>query len=116
MNKTVLIIGAGSGYSAFVARLFAAKCMKIGLASRNTQKLNALANEIGARNYRCDATGPEAVSDLFNKLDTDIGIPDLLIYNPNVMLRGSISEIDPARTKTVIMVSAYGAFLAAQQA
>ncbi len=116
MNKNALIIGAGSGLSASVARLFAAKGMKIGLAARNTKKLDTLANEIDARTYRCDATEPEAVSDLFKKFDKNIGSLDILIYNPNVMLRGPITEVDSAGTRDVIMVSAYGAFLAAQQA
>jgi short-subunit dehydrogenase len=86
MNKNALIIGAGFGLSALVARLFSAKGMKIGLAARNTQKLTALANEIDASTYRCDATTPESASDLFNKFDPNIGSPSLLIYNPNVML------------------------------
>ena len=62
MNKNALIIGAGSGLSASVARLFAAKGMKIGLAARNTEKLAALADEIGAHTYSCDATDPDAVA------------------------------------------------------
>jgi NADP-dependent 3-hydroxy acid dehydrogenase YdfG len=116
MNRNALIIGAGNGLSASIARLFAAEGMKIGLAARNTEKLSVLADEIGAHTYKCDATDPGAVSDLFSKFDTDIGSPDLLIYNPSVMLRGPIAEVDPVGTKNVIMVSAYGAFLAAQQA
>ncbi|MFT7576235.1 MAG: short-subunit dehydrogenase, partial [Alphaproteobacteria bacterium] len=39
MSKNVLIIGAGHGLSASVARLFATQGMKIGLAARNTKKL-----------------------------------------------------------------------------
>jgi NADP-dependent 3-hydroxy acid dehydrogenase YdfG len=116
MNKNALIIGAGSGLSASVARLFAAKGMKIGLAARNTEKLAALADEIGAHTYSSDATHPDAVKNLFNTFDADIGSLDILVYNPNVMLRGPITEVDPVKTKNTIMVSAYGAFLAAQQA
>jgi NAD(P)-dependent dehydrogenase (short-subunit alcohol dehydrogenase family) len=116
MSKNALIIGAGHGLSASVARLFAAQGMKIGLAARNTEKLAGLADEIGAQTYKCDATDPEAVSDLFTAFDADIGSPDVLVYNPNVMLRGPIAEVDPIGTKNTIMVSAYGAFLAAQQA
>jgi NADP-dependent 3-hydroxy acid dehydrogenase YdfG len=116
MNKNALIIGAGHGLSASIARLFAAQGMKIGLAARNTEKLTALADEIEAHVYSCDATDPDAVSVLFNAFDADIGSPDILVYNPNVMLRGPITKVDPVGTKNAIMVSAYGAFLAAQQA
>ena len=116
MKKNALVIGGGNGLSASIARLFAAEGMKIGLAARNIEKLTVLADGISARKYKCDATNPVAISDLFSKFDTDIGSLDLLVYNPNIMLRGPIAEVDPAGTKNVIMVSAYGAFLAAQQA
>lgn len=116
MGRNALIIGAGHGLSASIARLFAAEGMKIGMAARNTDKLASLADETGAHTYSCDATDPDEVSGLFNAFDADIGSPDILVYNPNVMLRGPITEVDPEGTKNAILVSAYGAFLAAQQA
>jgi NAD(P)-dependent dehydrogenase (short-subunit alcohol dehydrogenase family) len=116
MTKNVWIIGAGRGLSASVARLFAAQGMKVGLAARNVEKLAVLSDQIGAKTYKCDATDPEAVSELFNAYDTDFGPLDVLVYNPNVMLRGTIAEVDPEGTKNTLLVSAYGAFLAAQQA
>jgi NADP-dependent 3-hydroxy acid dehydrogenase YdfG len=116
MSKSVLIIGAGQGLSASVARLFASEGMRVGLAARNTDKLADLAGEIGAKTYQCDATDPDQVANLFNAFDADFGQLDTLVYNPNVMVRGPITEVDPVATKDTIMVSAYGAFLAAQQA
>lgn len=116
MSKNALIIGAGRGLSASVARLFVAQGMKVGLAARNIEKLAGLADQIGAKTYKCDATDPNAVSELFDAFDLDFGTLDVLVYNPNVMLRGPIAEVDPEGTKNTILVSAYGAFLAAQQA
>jgi NADP-dependent 3-hydroxy acid dehydrogenase YdfG len=116
MSKTALIIGAGQGLSASVARLFASEGMKVGLAARNTDKLADLADEIGAKTYQCDAADPDQVVDLFNAFDADFGQLDTLVYNPNVRVRGPITEVDPIATKNTIMVQAYGAFLAAQQA
>ena len=102
MTKNVLIIGAGRGLSASVARLFAAQGMKVGLAARNVEKLAVLSDQIGAKTYKCDATDPEAVSELFNAYDTDFGPLDVLVYNPNVMLRGTIAEVDPEGTKNTL--------------
>ena len=116
MNEKVLIIGAGHGLSTSIARLFAAKGMKVGLAARNIEKLAALADEIGASTFTCDASDPDAVVELFKAFGTDIGCPDILVYNPSSRVRGPITEIDAAATKDAILVSAYGAFLAAQQA
>ena len=116
MNEKVLIIGAGHGLSASIARLFAAERMKVGLAARNVEKLTALAGEIGAFTFACDATDPDAVAALFKTFETDIGCPDILVYNPSRSVRGPITEVDAAATKDAILISAYGAFLAAQQA
>ena len=42
MNESVLIVGAGSGLSASLARLCGAKGMKVVLAARNIEKLKVL--------------------------------------------------------------------------
>ena len=46
--QRALIVGAGPGLSASLARLFTAEGLKVGLAARNTEKLNDLAAETGA--------------------------------------------------------------------
>ena len=46
--QRALIVGAGDGLSASVARTFAAAGMVIGLAARNTDKLKALCEQTGA--------------------------------------------------------------------
>ena len=43
--KTALIVGAGDGLSASLARLFATNGMKVALAARNTAKLEPLSSE-----------------------------------------------------------------------
>ena len=47
--NTALIVGAGSGLSAALARVLAAEGIKVALAARSTADLAALAKEIGAR-------------------------------------------------------------------
>ncbi len=116
MAEKVLIIGAGNGLSAAIARLFASQGMTVGLAARDVEKLAPLVSEIDAQAYACDATDPEAVAKLFDDFNSDIGSPDILVYNPSRRVPGPITEIDPIATKEAIMVTAYGAFLAAQQA
>ena len=47
-QETALIVGAGRGLSASLARLFAKEGMKVALAARNTGKLVGLAADTGA--------------------------------------------------------------------
>jgi len=48
MTELALIVGAGQGLSASVARLCASNNMKVILASRNIDKLNSIKKEINA--------------------------------------------------------------------
>ena len=49
--NTALIVGAGSGLSAALARALAAEGIKVALAARSTADLDDLAKEIGARSW-----------------------------------------------------------------
>ena len=114
--RTALIIGAGSGISASVARGLAAAGLKVGLAARSTDKLQALAQDIGAATFSADAADPMAVARLFEEAEAHIGEPDLVIYNASGRLRGRIAELDPEEVRRAIAVSAFGGFLVVQQA
>ena len=67
--KTALIVGAGQGLSAAVARRFAKAGMRIGLVSRDSSKLAALCQETGALPFDCDVSQPPQVTRLFEQLD-----------------------------------------------
>ena len=51
--RTGLIVGAGSGLSASLARLFGKNGMTLALAARGTGKLSGLAAETGAKGFAC---------------------------------------------------------------
>jgi NAD(P)-dependent dehydrogenase (short-subunit alcohol dehydrogenase family) len=110
-----LIIGAGPGLSASLARLFHARGLQVSLAARETPDLEALADETGAGVHRCDAADHAQVAALFAALDGP-SAPDVLVYNPSARVRGPLTELDPAAVQAAVQVTALGAFFAAQQA
>ena len=116
MQESVLIVGAGSGLSASLARLCKSKGMKVVLAARDIVKLKKIKKEINADAIKCDATNIKSVSNLFKKTDQIIGTPNLVIYNPSKSLGGSIADIDPKKAHEAVSISCYGGFLVAQQA
>src|SRR3954462_2620837 len=79
--RTALIVGAGSGLSASLARLFARNGMNVALAARATGKLGALAAETGAQLFACDAGESAAVEQLFGAVEGKLGAPDVVVYN-----------------------------------
>ena len=106
-----LIVGAGSGLSASLARLFAAEGMKVCLAARNPGKLAELAKQAGARVFACDATQARDVEQLFAHVD-----PNLVVYNASYRVRGPLVDLVPEEVSRTLAVSAFGGFLVAQAA
>src|SRR6266571_920735 len=114
--KIVLIVGAGAGLSASLARLFAKQGIRVALAARQIEKLGALCTETGARAFACNATDADEVERLFGLVEREIAAPDLVIYNASARARGAFTELVPAEVANSIAVSAFGGFLVAQQA
>jgi NAD(P)-dependent dehydrogenase (short-subunit alcohol dehydrogenase family) len=106
-----LIVGAGSGLSASLARLLASQGMPVSLAARNPAKLGDLAKETGAKIFACDATQAGEVDALFAKVDAG-----LVIYNPSYRVRGPFVELDREEVRKTLTVTAYGGFLVGQAA
>jgi NAD(P)-dependent dehydrogenase (short-subunit alcohol dehydrogenase family) len=114
--KTALIVGAGHGLSASLARLFTRSGIRIALAARNTDKLAALASETGADAFACDASDVSSVTKLFEDVDQKLGPPDVVVYNPSARAKGPLIDLDPTEVQRALAVSAFGGFLVAQQA
>jgi len=64
----------------------------------------------------CDATVPESVAGLFKRLDAELPPLDVVLYNPSARVRGALVDLDPADVRAGLEVTAFGAFLVAQQA
>ena len=114
-QKAVLIVGAGSGLSASLARAFNSKGMKIVLAARNIDKLDSLKKEIDALVFKCDSTENKSVKNLFLQTDSIIGTPEIVIYNPSLRIVKPFIEYDPDEMLQSVKVNSYGAFLVAHE-
>ena len=115
MSEIVLIVGVGPGLSSSIARLCASRKMKVILAARDIEKLENLKKEIDAITISCDASDIKSVQNLFKEVDK-IGVPNLVIYNPSMRVKGSITEIDAIQVQKAINVTCFGAFLVSQEA
>ena len=114
--RTALIIGAGSGLSAALARVFAREGLKVALAARSVEKLGPLAQETGAHAFACDATKREDVERLFAAASEAVGEPDVVVYNASYRTHGPFVDLDPAEVERAVAVTAFGGFLVAQAA
>jgi len=114
--KTALIVGAGDGLSASLARLLAQSELSVALAARNPEKLSGLCAETGASAFACDAQDQAQVARLFEDVEEKLGPPDVVIYNASARARGPLMTLDPDEVRRTLLVSAFGAFLVAQRA
>jgi NAD(P)-dependent dehydrogenase (short-subunit alcohol dehydrogenase family) len=115
-QERALIVGAGSGLSASLARLFAREGMAVALAARAPDTLGRLAESIGARTFECDGAQRCDVEGVFQALDDDKRTPDVVVYNASYRTRGPLIDLDPAEVEKSIAITAFGAFLVAQAA
>lgn len=116
MAKNVLIVGAGAGLSASLARVFSQDGYQVHLAARKPDKLDTLCRETGARAHACDATSRAGVTQLFETLDAEGTPPDVVVYNASGRTKGPVEQLDPDEVRTALDVTAWGAFLVAHEA
>src|SRR2546429_9629317 len=101
-NPLALIVGAGSGLSASLARKCAAAGMRVALAARQVGKLDALVAQTQARAFACDAADILQVAALFDAIDT----PELVVFNPSYRVRGPFLSLDGEEVRKTLTVTA----------
>lgn len=111
MAETVLIVGAGTGLSAAVARRFAREGARVALAARRPEKLGDLAQELGARTYACDVAERVAVDAMMAQVTAELGLPDVVMFNPSARVRGPFTGLDPEAVREALLVTCYGGYL-----
>ena len=115
---TALIVGAGPGLGASLARIFTRDGgMQVMVAARRRDKLDAIARETGSATLTCDATETASVAALFDAATAHFGAPpQVVVYNAGQRVRGAFVDVDAAAVEQAVRVTAFGAFLVAQQA
>jgi NAD(P)-dependent dehydrogenase (short-subunit alcohol dehydrogenase family) len=109
--STALIVGAGSGLSASLARLFAKEGFNVAVASRSGGKFPKEFLEL-----KCDAVNAMQVESAFSETEKKFGIPDLVVFNAGYRTRGPFIELKTEEVKKTIEVTAFAGFLVAQAA
>ncbi len=118
-----VVVGAGPGLGAALARAFAADGMAVALARRDGSALAPLVEELRAAHgpgrayaYDCDATDEAAVDGLFRRVADDLGVPDVTVYNAGAFVRESILDTEAAEFERCWRVGCLGGFLVGRAA
>ena len=123
MTKTALIIGCGDDTGAAIARAFAREGLHVCLSRRprHAEKLDALADDIrksGGQASACpvDARDEDAITELFEHIENNIGPLDVVIFNIGANVRFSITETTSRVFRKVWEMASFAGFLTGREA
>lgn len=117
-NDVALIVGAGPGLGAALARRFCARGLRVAAARRDVEALAPLLAELGGgvRAYRCDAASETDVARLLAEVQADLGVPRLVVFNAGAFVRKGLLETTAEEFERCWRIACLGGFLAGREA
>ncbi|WP_298969960.1 SDR family oxidoreductase [uncultured Roseobacter sp.] len=123
MRPVLLITGGSAGIGAACARISAAQGFDLALNFRTdtagAETVAAACRKAGAKVILCpgDVSDPQAIADIYAKLDESFGRLDALINNAGVVDQtAKVTDIDHARLRRMFDINVIGAILVAKEA
>jgi short-subunit dehydrogenase len=119
-KDTVMIIAAGPGLGAAVARRFARQGAAVGLVARSASGLAELAEELRATGSEvavaaADVADEDALRGALQDLRGRLGDPSVLVYNASEYVEGRPTEVGYDAFLHGLRVGVGGALVAAQE-
>jgi NAD(P)-dependent dehydrogenase (short-subunit alcohol dehydrogenase family) len=116
-GRTALITGASSGLGAHFARLYAQARAKVVLAARRTDRIAALAQDIGpaAHAVAMDVTSEDSISSAFAAGEAALGPIDIVVANAGTSAPGRATHVSEAGLRMVTDTNFTGAYLTARE-
>ncbi len=116
-GAVALVTGGSSGIGKETARMLAQHGARVIVMSRNAEKLNAAALEVGALAMVGDVASAGDVERVFTAIKTQFGRLDILINNAGMAMGwAELTEVDPESMQKVYAVNVFGAMMVGQAA
>jgi NAD(P)-dependent dehydrogenase (short-subunit alcohol dehydrogenase family) len=118
-DNIAVVVGAGPGLGSALIRRFSGAGMSVVAASRNPQALSVAIDKEKLLNVHlrtCDASAPIDVAALFETVSTELGRPNLVVFNAGAYERGDVIDIHPNDFDRCWRVGCFGGFLVGQEA
>jgi NADP-dependent 3-hydroxy acid dehydrogenase YdfG len=115
---TAVIVGVGPGIGLELARTFAEAGHPVAMLARNKAKLDTYAADLASTNqevrgYAADAADPDNLRAAIHAAITELGAPDVLVYNAGVIREDSAIGGDDQDWAHVTAINVLGARVAA---
>ena len=117
--KVAAVLGVGPGLGAAIARRFAGEGFAVALMARREESVAAVRVEIEASGGEAqpvptDATDPDSVAASFERVRSELGDPEVFVYNAGAFQMGGVLEVSPAQFDECFRANCAGAFYAAR--
>lgn len=114
------VVGVGPGVSLAVARRFAREGFQIALLARRAEALAGYVTELAQQNitaqgFIADAGNEQSLVAAFEQVRTQMGHPDVLIYNAAVIRDGQPASLSTETLLSDFRVNVMGALVSVQQ-
>jgi NAD(P)-dependent dehydrogenase (short-subunit alcohol dehydrogenase family) len=118
--KVAVVVGAGPGLGGAVARRFARGGYAVALMARHADALTSIEKEIVdaggvALSVAADASDASSMAGAFATVRTQLGEPEVLVYNAGAFQPGGILEISVGAFESAWRSNCFGGFLAARE-
>lgn len=118
-TKVCAIVGFGPGVSMGVARAFARAGYTLALLARNSTRLTETAQELPPdgeyHTFAADAGNEQSLTQAFAQIRTELGDPEVLVYNAYAATPGKPSTLSAAALIADFSVNVAAALVAVQQ-
>jgi 3-oxoacyl-[acyl-carrier protein] reductase len=116
-NAKVIITGGSSGLGKAMAKLLIELGAKVLITGRNVEKLNAVAQEIGAIPFHANVAEQKDVIATFEAAEKELGGLNVLINNAGIASSWSkINQLDIDQMRKVYDVNVFGAAMMGKEA
>ena len=118
-GKVAVVTGASGGLGEHFARLLVGAGAQVALCARRTERIEALASELGEANVRAfqlDVADAAAIAWVFEQVRADLGPIDILVNNAGVSGEGRALDLTPEQWDQAFAVNVRGVFFCAQAA
>lgn len=115
-GRVAVITGASSGIGEATARALAADGHRLALLARRSDRIEALAKELGNGSIavEADVTDRDAIVAAAKRVQDELGSVDILMNNAGVMLLAPFSSDQRAELRQMIEVNLLGAITATE--
>lgn len=113
-QRVCAVVGVGPGLGEGYARQFAEAGWTVALLSRNADRLQELARELGGKAWSCDATDEASIRDTFAAIEAELGPVHTLVWNVGSGVWGDIDAIGTDGMELAWRTNTLGLFVATQ--